>query len=128
MSKSTDGNDISYKAAGDLSAKQYYVMRISAADTVNTAATNTSQVPVGILQNDPAAANEEATVRQAGTSQVVAGDAIASAGTMLTFDSSGRVITQTNGNQYRVGVNKEVATAANEIIEVVLVGLGHKES
>ena len=103
-------------------------MRLSAADTVNTATTNTSHVPVGILQDDPSAAGMEATVRQGGTSKVVAGEAIASAGTMLTFDSSSRVIAQTSGNQYRVGVNIETATAANDVIEVSLIGLAHKES
>src|SRR3990172_8675104 len=105
MSKSTDGNDISYKAAGDLSAKQYYVMRISAADTVNTAATNTSQVPVGILQNDPAAANEEATVRQAGTSKVVAGDKKESGEPMQLFVPSEKKINHLPPTCYCVSCN-----------------------
>jgi len=91
--------DMPMKAAGDLSAKQYYGMKVSADFTVTTAGAADAAL-IGILQNKPAAAGRSASVRKVGISKVVLGGTVA-AGDRLTTDSSGKLIkTTTSNNRY----------------------------
>ena len=80
--------DIVRKAAGDLSNKQYYFMKISADNTVTTC-TAATDVPCGVLQNKPAAANRVAVIRVIGESYV-SSDAALTAGNLIGTSADGQ--------------------------------------
>jgi len=74
---------------------------------------------VGVIQNDPAA-NEATSLMVYGISKVVAGAAIAS-GALVSSDASGRAITQPGvAPNHQLGIAWEAATAAGQIISVLL--------
>jgi len=109
---------ISKKAAGDLSAKQYLFMKMSADNTVDTCAAVTD-VAVGVLQNDPSAAGKPATVAVLGTTKVVAGAAIA-VGARVAPTAAGKAQTSV-ATQYARGIALEAAAADGDIIEILLI-------
>lgn len=91
--------DVSYKAAGDLSNKQYYFMKMSGNRIVTTCAL-TTDVPIGVLQNKPAAANRAAVVRVAGESYV-SSDTGLTAGGLVGTSGDGQAVT--SATTYVVG-------------------------
>ncbi len=80
---------ISLAAAGDLSAVQFYCMKISAADTVTTNDTAGGPV-IGVLQNKPSAAGQAAEVAYDGVVKVVAGAAV-TAGAFVKSLANGKI-------------------------------------
>lgn len=113
--------DITFKAAGDLSNKQYYFMKLSADDTVTTV-TAVTDVPCGVLQNKPAAANRGAVVRVLGASYV-SSDAGLTAGNLIGTQSDGQADAKTPGTdttEYVVGqVTTGTGTAGDLAIAVI---------
>jgi len=113
------GQDYSFPAAADLSGNQYYFVEIGATGvTVCDAATD---IPLGVLQNKPGS-GAAAAVRVTGISKVIAGGAI-SVGNPVGTDASGRARALTPGTDttaYIRGIALEAASAANEIISVLL--------
>ena len=88
-------------AQSDLSAKQYHaVILATTARKVKIASAATQQV-LGILQNDPVA-GEPASVVAAGMTKAYSGAAVV-AGTLLTSNSTGQLITSTTANNKIVG-------------------------
>ena len=105
------------KAAGDLSAKQYLFMKLSADHTVTTC-TATTDKAIGVLQNDPSTAGEDAAVADEGTTKVVAGAAIA-VGALVAPTATGKAQTAV-ATQYARGMALEPADAVGDIIEIKL--------
>jgi hypothetical protein len=107
------------KASADLSAAQFRCVQISAAFTVAPITNGNAQIPIGVLQNDPDAANEAAEVIALGASMVEAGASF-SAGDSLVSDNSGRLITGAfeaaigTADLYVVGRALEAAGAAGD--------------
>lgn len=114
---------ITLKANADLSTKQYYFVKMTAARTVDIASA-TTDVIIGILQNKPTAAGQEAVVAIGGTSKLVAGAAI-SAGAVVstTAASKGQTAVAT---QTIAAVAIDAAAADLDIIEVLLIKAGIK--
>ncbi len=78
MAYESPGIDIgTFPAAADLSAKQFYFVKLASATTVNVC-TAITDLPIGILQNDPAS-GEQAVVRIFGISKASADGTIAAA-------------------------------------------------
>jgi hypothetical protein len=103
-------------AGSDLSAKQYYVLRVTGSNTVDVA-TAATQVAVGVLQNNPAS-GEAATYSMEGCRvKVYAGAAIA-AGASLTANASGQAITGGTGDQC-FAIALTAASAGGEYVEAV---------
>lgn len=102
-------------AAADLSAKQYHLMRFSAANTVNQSSLATDIDYAGVLQNTPES-GEHATIRRGGKCKVVAG-AATSFMDLITTNGSGRAIAVLSGtNQLVVGRLLEAASADGDIV------------
>lgn len=128
---------ITLQAAGDLSTKQYYCMKVSAADTVTTITAAGTPV-IGILQNKPSAAGEAAQVAVAGVSKVVAGAAVAAgalvkalangkvddAATAATADASGSSATAASTGAHVVGIALDAASDDGDVIRVALMHMG----
>lgn len=118
-----EGIDISYKAGADLSAKQYYFMKISAENTVTVCAA-TTDIAIGILQNDPTS-GQAAIVRIFGRSKVNADAAIA-VGDLLGPAADGQAAVYANGTdttKYIRGIATKAVSNAGEIAEVLLTPL-----
>lgn len=104
------------QAAADLSANQFYAVKITAARAVNLASTG-GEVAYGILQNKPTS-GQAADVGIFGITKVAAGAAF-SAGAQLMTDNTGRLITRTSTN-HCVGIALEAATAAAQIVTATI--------
>ena len=88
MAYESPGIDIgTFMASADLSAKQYYFVKMSAENTVTVCAAVTDK-PIGVLQNKPAS-GEQAIVRVFGVSKVSA-DATLAAGDVVGTSADGQ--------------------------------------
>ncbi len=102
-------------AGSDLSAKQYYILRVTAAQTVDVT-TAATQVAIGVLQNDPESGNAATYSMEGCVTKLSAGAAIA-AGASVSSDANGQGATGGTGDQC-VGIALTAASGAGEIIEV----------
>jgi hypothetical protein len=90
-----DGSQVT--AAADLSAKQFYCVKLTAARAVNLASTGGEAI-YGILQNDPKS-GEAAAVGIFGISKALVGTGGVTAGdSLMTETSTGKVVTKTSTN------------------------------
>lgn len=105
-------------AAADLSAKQYYPVKLTAARSVNLATTGGEAI-YGILQNKPKS-GDAADICIFGVCKAIAGAAFSAGAALMTEATNGRVITQT-GTNVTVAIALEAATAANQIISVKVI-------
>jgi len=92
-------NDISLPgaiAAGDLSTRQFYAVRLSGSsgnpfEVASISTGNVTQRPIGILQNDPNASGQGAEVMLSGISKVALGGNVTQ-GDLLSNDCAGRIV------------------------------------
>lgn len=109
------GADFPFEAAADLSAKQFFFVKVDSAGKVALAAAD--NLAIGVLQNKPKSA-EAASVRVHGISKVVAGAAI-TRGDRVGSDANGKarggVIVGVT-----LGVALETASADGDVIAVLL--------
>lgn len=106
-----------FEAGADLSAKQYYFVKLSAANTVNVC-TAITDIPIGILQNKPGS-GEAATVCLFGISKVSANGTLA-AGNLIgtSADSQADAITAggtPDSTVYTMGQALEAAAAGDTV-------------
>ncbi len=114
----------SFKAGADLSTHQFKCVELSAADTV-TLCNAATDVCIGILQNKPKS-TEAAAVMHIGRSQALAdgsGTAIA-VGDFVGPNASGLLVKKATADFRTLGVALAAATAANIVIDVMLLGPG----
>lgn len=104
-------------AAADLSAKQYHIVRLSAAKTTNQASNAADYAIAGVLQNKPAA-NEHASVAFEGRGKIVLG-ATTAANDFVTTDSSGRATPVVSGGTSLVVARALQGGAATNIVDCV---------
>jgi hypothetical protein len=123
MSTERGGYCKSFLAAGDLSSYQYYLMKVSADNTVNVCAATTDK-PVGILQNKPTAAGQPAEVMVFGVSKCSADAALAYGNVLGTSDDGqGTPVTESAAaTAYAVGTCLVGAGSGNagQIAEVFI--------
>lgn len=112
---------ITRKADADLSTKQYFLMKATAAGGCDLNATLNGPV-LGVLTNDPAS-GKAAAVQVAGVARVVAGAAFA-VGDPIKSDAAGKAIKQTGeavGVQVHViGMALEAAAADGDQVEILI--------
>ena len=83
--------DVGFRAGGHISEAHQRAVRISGEFKANVITNGNGQVPMGILQNDPDATGQGATVRMSGVSRAELGGSVSAAGP-LSIDNSGRLI------------------------------------
>jgi len=111
---------ISATAGADLSAKQFYLVKMSADDTVILCAAATD-VPVGVLQNKPAS-GQIAEILTFGKSKIVSSASIA-AGKLIGTSSAGKAdakIPGTDTTEYVVGHVTKAASADGVLLEALI--------
>ena len=102
-------------ADSDLSAKQYYIMKVSAAGKVDLC--GDGELMIGVLQIKPDADGRGATVAGVGSvTKVIAGAAI-TAGDKVSSDTDGKAITATDGD-WMLGIALDTVANANELVTV----------
>lgn len=113
--------DLSFKAAADQSTKQYYLVELSAANTVAVCDAAADRV-IGVLMNKPAAAGQAADVRILGVAPVVSdgsGTAIA-AGDYVGPNSSGKAVKKATADYSVAGLALAASSADGTVIPVLL--------
>ena len=113
--------DHTFKAAADQSAKQYYLVELSAADTVAVCNAAADRV-IGVLMNKPAAAGQAADVRVLGIAPVVSdgsGTAIA-AGDYVGANSAGKAVKKATADYSVCGIALAASSADGTVIPVLL--------
>lgn len=118
MSTQTSGEKRTFKSGADLSAKQFYIVKVSATNTVALASAATDKL-VGTIANKPAAATgasvEVAMRHGGGTQRVILGDTV-SLNDYLTADSAGKAIATTTSGNVILGMALE-AGVVGDVIE-----------
>ncbi len=107
-------------ASADLSASQYLFV---VATSGQAAVAGAGVVAAGVLQNDPGAAGQPATIMATGVSKVVAGAAV-TAGARVMSNASGKAVAAT-GTNFVTGMALTAAGAADEVISVYVNPMGH---
>lgn len=118
-----EGIDRSYIAGEDLSAKQYYFVKLSAAKTV-VACSGTTDIAIGVLQNKPES-GEAARVRLLGPTKVIA-DAALTYDDLVGTSADGQAAVMVNGTdttKYPRGYVETPASNAGEVAEIMLLPL-----
>jgi hypothetical protein len=113
---------VSAAASGDLSTKQYFLVKRHTVAGQCALVDGTGDIPLGILQNKPAAAGRAAEVVVLGRSkaQVEATTDIA-IGDKLGPNTDGRLIVKTADKAVYCAIAEEAATAATgDIITVMM--------
>ena len=103
------------EAAADLSAKQFYLVKINSSAKAAAFAAATD-LPYGVL-NTAAIAGDACEIVNQGITKVVAGGTVA-AGDALMPDATGRVVTCTPGTdttKYQIGIALEAGASGNTI-------------
>jgi len=106
---------ISLKAGADLSTKQYYFVKLNSSGNAVVCAAATD-VPVGVLQNNPTA-NQSAEIVVVGLTKVST-DAALAIGNLIGTSSDGQADAKTVGTdttEYVVGVAMVTSGAADTI-------------
>lgn len=116
MASETAVQSITIPAAADLSAQQYRCMTVDS--NGRAAVANATALVVGILQNEPTALGQAATVAYAGVSKAKAGGSI-TAGARVTADASGNVIAAATAGDAVIGVALQGA-ASGDIVQVLV--------
>lgn len=115
----SSGNGIFYSApaAESLASAQYKVGKLNSTGQVAVSAAATTGV--GIIQND-AASGETALIQLSGISKAIAGAAIVPEA-MLASNTTGQVATTTTANNNVIGLALTPASAAGELIHILIV-------
>ena len=95
MSKENSLTSISFEASADLSAAQYFFMKVT---STGVALAGNGEKSVGVLQNKPAALGREATVAINGVTKMEAGGTIAIDGDVAS-DAAGKAVAAATGDQ-----------------------------
>ena len=123
MSTESFGVKQSFKAYADYSDKQYYLMYISAANTVTICSTR--GLVIGIMYGKPESGAYGDVLTASGVMAKVITGAAVTAGELLESDSAGRAVAFTydsaggNGETYSIGRAVTASGAANGIITVL---------
>lgn len=111
---------VGYTASADLSAKQFYFVKISGARTV-TVCSAVTDIPIGVLQNAPAS-GQAAEVCVIGHTKV-SSDGTLTRGTPIGTSSDGQAVTYAAGTdttKYLVGHGLVSTTTAGDIVEAYI--------
>ena len=123
MSQALGALDVSFKAGADLSEKQYHLVKMSDSQTVNVPTADAStDVVIGVLQNKPES-GEAAVVRVLGTSKVIVDASLTTVGSLVGVGTPAGYATIADANKdIVIGVLLETASAAGDIVEILLTG------
>ena len=112
----------SFVAGADLSAKQFYVVKLDSAADGQVVLAGDGE-GIGILQ-DHNKVGQEATVRLLGMSKGISGSALVN-GDELASDADGKLVAAASG-ELVIGHSNTTTAAEDEFVEVLLTGIYEK--
>ncbi len=113
---------ISAPSASDLSAKQYFIVKLDSNGKI--ALCGTGDRPIGILQDVPNAAGRVGRICVSGVSKCVFGGAVTPGG-VVSADSAGKGIAPGSADDYILGaLVGTVTTSSGEVHSVLVQPLG----
>lgn len=124
MATQDAGLSMSLEANGDLSSSQYYFVTMTGTNNRVAVCNATTDVPIGVLQNDPAAAGREASVCILGSTKIKTGSSSLTAGNIVGTDANGKaraLTVGTNTTAYASGIVVS-GSSSGEMAEIVLFG------
>jgi len=115
------------KAAADISAKQHEAVQLNGTDWTVAAITANTQVPIGILQNDPSAAGQAAEVAGIGSICKARVGGVVNAGDVLGPDADGELVAKTpaaagGSDFYSIAIALQDGAADQDLIFVLVTG------
>lgn len=119
MATEQDVVDVGFAAGADISAKQFFCMKLHTTAGQVTVCSGATDLAIGLLQNKPAAAGRAARVAIGGISKGVAGAAI-SLGAQVGTDTNGRLVAKTTDEDWVIGVALTASTASGDVIDVLM--------
>lgn len=119
MATAKDLFDISVAAGSDLSAKQHYLVKRSAGSLALCSVAG--EMPLGVLQDDPAASGRAGLVRVGGLTKVVLGGTVTQ-DQLLTVDTAGKAVAVGDTGGYAWGRANEAGSSGATISAII--GLG----
>lgn len=112
----------SYAANADLSSYQYFLVKRHSTEGQCALVAGTTDLPIGLLQNKPAAAGRAAEVMVLGKSKAnVEATSDISIGSKLGPNTDGRLIIKTSNNDIVCAIAEQAATTATGDIITVTV-------
>lgn len=105
-------------AGADLSAKQFYAVKLNSAGEVVLA--GDGELSIGLLQNKPVS-GEACEIDMDGISKAVMGGTTANANTKLASDGNGKLITAASG-KHVVAILLAPSAVSGDILSVKVVG------
>ncbi len=118
MASEQEQLNITLKAEGDLSGKQYRAMQIVNSG-YGTTSVGTADYIVGILQNKPNAYGRPALIVTDGHTKAIAGGAISTIG-YVGIHSDGAIQGVSTSCRSIIGVNLTTAAGSGEYVEMLL--------
>lgn len=103
-------------SGADLSAGRYLAVKLDASGRAVLAAAATDRA-VGVLMNNPNAADMEAVFGSFGTYPMKAGGSF-NEGDRLVSDSNGKVVASTTAGDWTIGIALGASTGENQIVPV----------
>jgi hypothetical protein len=114
-----DGTDVTYAASADLSALQYYFVKLDSSLEVVACGANDEDM-LGVLQNKPTAQGQEAEVRIDGVTKLKVNEAVA-INQQLTPTSTGNAEVVDAAAEFVTARAMSAATAQNDIVTAQIV-------
>ena len=116
-------NVISLPADGDESSEQYTFYKGDAEGRADQCTTNNgTELPIGILQNKPAATDRAAAIATIGCISKLVASTTVNEGDKLRPDATGRGVATTTDTHFYGAVALTASTATNDVIEVLVTG------
>ena len=118
---------ITFKAGADLSAKQFYAVKLDSTEGQVIVCAGTTDKPIGLLQNAPVSGGEAIVAVQGVTK--VNSDAALAVGDTIGTAADGQLATYANGTdttKYIIGIVVAASSNAGEYATAIINAPGHR--
>lgn len=112
--------DLTFKAEQTFASGQFYFCELSAADQVDIC-DSTADLPLGVIQNKPAA-GQAADIRIHGVTKIVADGTVTAVGNYVGTGNTGKGVKKTADKAIIRGIALSASSVDGVIIDILLVG------
>lgn len=119
------GFGVNFTAGSDLSAKQFRYVELTATEGKVDVCNNAADIPIGVLQNNPAADEAAEVITLAGAIAKVVSDGSGTAivvGDTVGTDATGKAVKKATDANWYNGIALEASAVDGKLIRVLLTG------
>lgn len=110
-------------AGSSLASSQYKVVKFASTAGAVVAVNATTDLAIGILQNDPASGQPASIAGPGSIAKAIAGVNDLAAGELVGFNTTGQVVDHTTDNRRIIAQALEASTAVGDYVRVLVHGL-----